>query len=91
MTGTVLWQWVQLHHFLLAGILGILLIVLLIGIGLATWAKTVRDERRSHARAEHSPVHAIGSPEYNAQFVDAIRQVNERLAPEGKRILSGLP
>jgi hypothetical protein len=28
----------------------------------------------------------VGSPEYNAQIVTTIRQLNERLEPQGKRV-----
>ncbi len=86
MTGTILWQWVQLHHFLLTGILGALLIMLLIGIGLDAWVKTLRAGCRSRARGEQPPMHAVGSPEHHAQIVAAIHQVNERLEPQGKRV-----
>lgn len=42
-----------------------------------------------HARnvpAQPRPLHAVGSPEYNAQVVAALQQLNERLATQGKRI-----
>ncbi|MHB8596729.1 MAG: hypothetical protein ACYDER_07960 [Ktedonobacteraceae bacterium] len=82
MTGTALWHWIQQDHLVLAGIV----LALFIGIGLMTWIKTVRAERRSRSHGNHPPIYAVGSPEYNAQVVAAIRQVNERLAPEGKRV-----
>jgi hypothetical protein len=31
-------------------------------------------------------VYEVGSPEYNAQIIAALRQVNEQLAPQGKRV-----
>lgn len=43
-----------------------------------------RTLRRPHA--QQPAIHAVGSPEYNAQIVDALRQVNERLAKDGKRV-----
>jgi hypothetical protein len=73
-------------------VLGILLGGLIIVLGLLEIALRIRDRLRQRAetsdraRPSAPPMYAVGSPEYNAQIVDAIRQVNERLAPEGKHV-----
>jgi hypothetical protein len=33
---------------------------------------------------KHTQHHAVGSPEYNAQVVEAVRTLNERMNPTGK-------
>ena len=48
------------------------------------WVQSIT--RRRRARSEQPPIYAVGSPEYNQQIVAALRQVNERLEPQGKRV-----
>jgi len=75
-------------QYILGGILAAL-IGLSIPVTIVSWLSQRRRDRAARAYlAQHPQVkgYAIGSPEYNAQIVAAIRQVNERLAPQGKRV-----
>lgn len=73
-------------------VLGILLSALILVLGLLEIALQIRGWLRRRAeisamsRPSAPPMYAVGSPEYNAQIVDAIRQVNERLASQGKHV-----
>lgn len=42
--------------------------------------------RKQRATPSQPAIYQVGSPEYNAQVVEAIRSLNERLAPQGKRV-----
>jgi hypothetical protein len=58
----------------LLGLFAIVLIVIFILLNL-------RGRHRQHTRH-----HPVGSPEYNAQIVEAVRTLNERMSPAGKRV-----
>jgi hypothetical protein len=47
---------------------------------------TLRVSGNGHQAEVSNGVYEIGSPEHNAQIVAALRQVNEQLAPQGKRV-----
>ena len=59
----------------------VVVLVILLEIRLA-----IRRRRLRRQHAQQPTIHAVGSPEYNAQVVDMIRQLNERLAKDGKRV-----
>lgn len=72
--------------FLAGTMLGTAIIIL----GLIEAILELRNWRRRRTKTSAippaSPIYEVGSPEYNAQIVDAIHTLNERLAPEGKRV-----
>lgn len=75
-------------RYLLGGILAAL-IGLSILITIVSWLSQRRRDKAARAYlAQHPQVkgYALGSPQYNAQVVATIRQINERLAPQGKRV-----
>lgn len=69
---------------------GTILGTTIILLGLIEAILELRDwgRRRATKKAERTapPIYAVGSPEYHAQIVAAIREVNKQLAPEGKRV-----
>ena len=86
MNGAMVWQWVVTHHYLLAVLLGVLLVLLLAMIGLDAWIRCIRDERLRSKQGERPSMYAIGSPQHNAQIGEMVRTTNERLAPWGLRV-----
>jgi hypothetical protein len=75
-------------RYILGGILAAL-IGLAILVEIVCWLSRRRRDRAARAYLAQHPQgrsYAVGSPEYNAQVVAAIRQVNERLEPQGKRV-----
>jgi len=64
-------------------ILVVALLLIIIDVFVIPWLRA-RNSRAAH-RAD-PPIYAIGSPEHNAQLVEAIHQVNECLAKQGKRV-----
>jgi hypothetical protein len=63
-----------------------ILAIMVIGVLLAEVLPALRRRRLRKQRGQQPTIYAVGSPEDNARVVQAIRQVNERLAPEGKRV-----
>lgn len=71
-------------HILIPGLaltLATALTALLAGLRLAQRQRRLRQQRNQQPQ-----IYEVGSPEYNAQIVGAVRQLNERLAPDGRRI-----
>jgi hypothetical protein len=48
--------------------------------------RRMRQWRREHPQSMYSTSYAVESPEYNAQIVGVIRELNRRLIGQGKRI-----
>lgn len=64
-------------------ILGLILALAL----LLTALRSALRRRKLRKQGKQQPgIYEVGSPEYNAQIVGALRQVNERLALDGKRV-----
>ena len=47
---------------------------------------TMRVSGNGHLAEVSNGVYEVGSPEHNAQIIAALRQVNEQLEPQGKRV-----
>ena len=63
----------------------LLVLGLLALIAILELLTALRRQRRKR-RSQEPPIYAVGSPEDNARVVQAIRKLNEQLAPEGKRV-----
>jgi hypothetical protein len=75
-------------RYILGGILAVL-ILLAVLVEIVSWLSRRRRDSATRAYlAQHRQgrSYAVGSPEYNAQIVTTIRQLNERLEPQGKRV-----
>lgn len=64
----------------------LLVLGLLALIAILELLTALRRHRLRKQRSQEPPIYAVGSPEDNARIVQAIRQVNERLAPKGQRV-----
>ncbi len=75
-------------QYILGGILTTLMLLAVL-VEIVSWLSRRRRNRAARAylvQHRQSRGYAVGSPEYNAQVVQVIHQVNERLAPHGKRL-----
>lgn len=57
----------------------------IVGAIIFLWTCIHRIILRRQAR-QQPPIYEVGSPEYNAQIVAIVQELNARLAPQGKRI-----
>lgn len=62
-------------------VLGFLGLIALLELLIALCRRQLRKQRN-----QQQTIYAVGSPEDNARVVQVIRQVNERLAQDGRRI-----
>jgi hypothetical protein len=71
------------------GILAVLIFIAIL-IQVLTWLSHRRRDQAARAWLVEHPLpgrrYEVGSPEHNAQIVDAVRTINERIAAQGKRI-----
>jgi hypothetical protein len=65
------------------------LIIMALIVVFVLFAEALPALRRRRLRKQPNqqpPIYAVGSPEYNAQVISTIHKLNERLAPQGKRV-----
>ena len=68
-------------RLLLAGLIALAAFLELLTLVLLALRRKLREQR-----GQQPTIYAIGSPEDNARVVQALRQINERLAQDGRRV-----
>ena len=75
-------------QYILGGILAALTLLVALAEIVSWLSRSLRDQA-AQAYLEQHPMgksYAVGSPEYNAQVVQVIHQINEQVALQGKRL-----
>jgi len=75
-------------QYILGGILATLLLLAVLAESVSRLSRRRRNRAAQAYLAQHrqNRGYAVGSPEDNAQVVQVIHQINERLTPQGKRL-----